>query len=115
MPYLSYEANFRQNRRTRYVQDVNDDHIRQQAINASLPQEIPMKTAERISSESSSEGPQLLQVPALADSEIGPYYDESDSESSEGDDPDDPDDLEGEEKALIRSYLHSPPALHIRR
>jgi hypothetical protein len=115
MPYLSYEANFRQQRRTRYVHDVNNDYILQQAITASLPQGIPMKTAEKTSYESSSEEHQLLQVPASADSEVGPYYDDSDSELSEGDDPDDPDDLEGEEKALIRSYLHSPPALHIRR
>jgi hypothetical protein len=115
MPFLSYEANFRQQRRTRYVHDVNDDHILQQAISASLPEENLMKTAERISRESSSEGHQLLQVPVSAAPKVEAYYDDSDSELSEGDDPDDPDDLEGEEKALITTYLHSPPALHIRR
>ena len=97
------------------MHDVNEDHIRQQAVDASLPQEMPMTAEERVSRESSSEGHQLLQVPALAKLKIGPYYDNSDSELSEGDDFDDPDDLEGEEKALISSYLHGPPALHIRR
>ncbi|KAL7776684.1 hypothetical protein CFE70_007102 [Pyrenophora teres f. teres 0-1] len=115
MPYLSYEANIRQQRRTRFIQDFNDAHVHQQAINATLPQDIPMKTVERISRESSAEGPHLLQVPASADLNVGPYYDDSDSELSEGEEPDDPDDLEEEEKALIRAYLHTPPALHIRR
>ena len=48
--------------------------------------------------------------------ETYPYLDdESDSDSSNDNETENPDDLEEEEKALIRSYLHNPPALHIRR
>jgi hypothetical protein len=116
MPYLSYEANFRQERRTEYVQAVNDEHLLQESANASVPQEIAREMTERVSRESSTDGYRQLQVPDQSDLESFPYRDyDSDSDFSDDYDLRNPDDLEEEEKALIKSYLHSPPALHVRR
>jgi hypothetical protein len=116
MPYLSYEANFRQERRTDYVQAINDEYISQRSANASVPQEIARSLTERVSREFSTNGYRHLQVPDEPDLETFPYRDyDSDSDFSDDLDPGNPDDLEEEEKALVRSYLHSPPALHVRR
>lgn len=58
----------------------------------------------------------LLQVPGAAEPEIFQYHeDDSDSDFSDDLDTGSLDDLEEEEKALIKSYLHNPPALHVRR
>jgi hypothetical protein len=116
MPYLSYEANFRQERRTEYVQAINDEHLLQESANVSVPQKIARQVTERVSCESSTNGYRQLHVPDQPNLETFPYRDyDSDSDFSDEYDLSDPDDLEEEEKALIRSYLHSPPALHVRR
>jgi hypothetical protein len=116
MPYLSYEANVRQEKRTEYVQYINDEYLMHESANASLSLEFARKMTESASRESSSEGYRLLQVPDEPDLPTFPYRDYvTDSDFSDEDDPGDVDDLEEEEKALIRSYLHDPPALHIRR
>ncbi|KAF1942382.1 hypothetical protein EJ02DRAFT_345695 [Clathrospora elynae] len=116
MPYLSYEANFRQERRTEYVQTVNDEHVLKEAADAGVPREMVPNITERASYNSLREGPRLLQVPEGLDLGAYPYRDsDSDSDFSDDSDSGSPDDLEEEEKALVKSYLHSPPALHIRR
>ncbi|KAJ4305759.1 Glutamate--tRNA ligase mitochondrial [Kalmusia sp. IMI 367209] len=115
-PYLSYEANFRQAKRTTYIQAV--DAAYQDHRNAEFPFATSALAAlvEGSSKASTGERRPLLQIPQGKNLESYPYIDEdSDSDFSEILETDDPDDLEEEEKALINAYLYNPPALHIRR
>lgn len=115
-PYVSYEANVRQAKRTTYIQAM--DATYQEQRNTQLPFGNSVLTALTESSSRTSAGDRrpLLQVPEGKDLESYPYLEEgSDSDLSEIFEPDDPDDLEEEEKALIKAYLYNPPALHIRR
>lgn len=116
LPYLSYEANFRQAKRTTHIQAV--DATYHQMKNAELPFANSTLTAlsEGSSRTSVTERRPLLQVPEGKNLESYPYLEgDSDSDFSEIVESDDPDDLEEEEKALINAYLYNPPALHVRR
>jgi Mg2+ and Co2+ transporter CorA len=115
LPYLSYELNARQQKRTEYVHAV-DEAFRQQSATDSVLSGHTDVRRPRTSREESRERPQLLQIPTGKNLESYPYRDEdSDSDFSETMEDDDPDDLEDEEKALIKNYLHNPSALHVRR
>lgn len=115
LPYISYEANVRQAKRTTYIQAVDATHQRHKGT------ELPFRTntlalMEGSSRASAGERKPLLQVPEGNNLESYPYLEEgSDSDFSEIAEPDDPDDLEEEEKAMINAYLYNPPALHVRR
>jgi hypothetical protein len=104
MPYLSYEANFRQEKRTEYVQAINDEHLLQESATASVPQEIARDLTGRTSRESSTDGHRHLHVPDGPDLESFPHRDyDTDSDFSYDYDPGNLDDLGEEEKALIKS------------
>lgn len=115
LPYISYEANVRQAKRTTYIQAVDATHQRHKGT------ELPFTSTtlglmEGSSRASAGERRPLLQVPEGKNLESYPYLEEdSDSDFSEIVEPDDPDDLEEEEKAMINAYLYNPPALHVRR
>jgi ankyrin repeat protein len=118
MPYLSYELNHRQIKRTAYVRTI-DKAFRERADSTFGGVEnsgIPLAMS---SHEKSREQSHFLQVPDGPDTGLEDHYpysgDDSDSDFSEMNEVDDPDDLEEEEKALISTYLHSPPSLHVRR
>ncbi|KAF1965932.1 hypothetical protein BU23DRAFT_334788 [Bimuria novae-zelandiae CBS 107.79] len=116
LPYISFEANFRQAKRTTYTHVI--DATYQQQRNAQLPFTTSALAAltEGSSRASTSDRRPLLQVPEGINLESYPYLEEdSDSDFSEILEPDDPDDLEEEEKASINAYLYNPPALHVRR
>ncbi|KAJ4351186.1 uncharacterized protein N0V89_006525 [Didymosphaeria variabile] len=117
LPYLSYEANFRQAKRTTHIQAV--DATYQQRRNTELPfatSALAALTEGSSSRTSAAERRLLLQVPEGKNLESYPYLeDDSDSDFSEIIEADDPDELEEEEKALINAYLYNPPALHVRR
>jgi len=115
-PYISYEANFRQAKRTLYIQEVDAAYQQENAADISLVGTGLSALSEKYSQESSGGRRPLLQVPSARDLESYPYRDDdSDSDFSEIDETKDPDDLEEEEKALIKAYLYDPPSLHVRR
>ncbi|KAL1592691.1 hypothetical protein SLS60_011107 [Paraconiothyrium brasiliense] len=117
LPYLSYEANFRQAVRTTHIQAVDTTY--QQKRNTEVPfatSALAALTEASSSRTSATERRPLLQVPEGKDLESYPYLeDDSDSDFSEIIEADDPNELEEEEKALINAYLYNPPALHVRR
>lgn len=86
-----------------------------------LEQHIPKPTlyTEEVKSQPSEDTSQkLLQVPSKAEHDGYPgCTDDSDDESdisTEGEHFD-KDDIDEEEKALVKTYLHNPAALHVRR
>lgn len=116
VPYISYEANSRQAKRTSYIQGIDAQHQRHKSTGFSRATSALAALTEGSSRASAGERRPLLQVPEGKDLERRPHLDEdSDSDFSEILEPDDPDDLEEEEKALIKAYLYDPPALHVRR
>jgi Mg2+ and Co2+ transporter CorA len=116
LPYISFEANFRQAKRTTYTQAIDTTYQQQRS------EELPFATSalaaltEGSSRASTGDRRPLLQVPEGKNLESYPFLEEEyDSDFSEIQEPEDPDDLEEEEKSLINAYLYNPPALHVRR
>ncbi|KAI4925496.1 hypothetical protein J4E85_007375 [Alternaria conjuncta] len=105
----------RHERRTEYVQEVDQEHSLQNTTDANIPGSVTMEALRNLSHKLSSKEPELLQVPVRHSLPLKPSSDDCDSDFSDTYDADDPDDLEEEEKALVTAYLHDPPALHIRR
>lgn len=116
LPYLSYEANFRQAKRTTHIQEVDAKYQRRRDAELPFATSTLSALTEGSSRASTVERRSQLQVPTGKNLESYPYLEEdSDSDFSEIFEADDPDELEEEEKALINAYLYNPPALHVRR
>ncbi|KAL5415711.1 hypothetical protein PMIN06_002288 [Paraphaeosphaeria minitans] len=116
LPYLSYEANSRQAKRTTHIQEVDAKYQQRRIAELPLATSTLSALTESSSRASTVERRSQLQVPAGNNLESYPYLEEdSDSDFSEILETDDPDELEEEEKAQINAYLYNPPALHVRR
>ena len=105
----------RHERRTEYVHEVDQERLLQKTTDVNIPGPVAMEALRKMSHKSSSKDPELLEVPGRHNLHFPTSSDDYDSDFSDSQDADDPDDLEEEEKALITTYLHDPPALHTRR
>lgn len=121
MPYLSYETNARQAKRIEFVQGIDSEHRQESSTRRIIEQHIPKPSLypESIKSQQPDDTSKLLlQVPTKLDHDGYPgIMDDSDDESdisTEGEHFD-KDDIDEEEKALVKTYLHNPAALHVRR
>ncbi|KAF2648081.1 hypothetical protein K491DRAFT_261624 [Lophiostoma macrostomum CBS 122681] len=121
LPYLSYEANVRQDKRNECIQNADDAYRRHglssRTFSRSTTLAVPRTVTETTMTADTVRG-ELLQVPESKDADHYPHVpdlDDSDSDISEDFEVGNRDDLEEEEKALMRYYLNSPPALHVRR
>ncbi|KAI8934166.1 hypothetical protein NX059_008919 [Plenodomus lindquistii] len=113
-PFLSYEVNKRQHNRMEFIEEIDGEHLRQKEMDADILPGTSPPTTNRLSRE--FVGHKILPLPDNMNLERYPYLEEdSDSDFSEHEGESDRDNLPAEEKALIRTYLHDPPALHIRR
>ncbi|KAF2846288.1 hypothetical protein T440DRAFT_406141 [Plenodomus tracheiphilus IPT5] len=113
-PFLNYEANTRQENRNNYIQEVYEEYLRQEEVIADIPPEDMLPATNRLSRD--FVGHKVLPLPDGMNLESYPYLEEdSDSDFSDHGAEGNDDDLQAEEKALIKSYLYGPPALHVRR
>jgi Mg2+ and Co2+ transporter CorA len=116
LPYLSYEWKTRQMKRTKYVQAISETIPQDLAAQLALSEEYRAFERVVISPEDLNTQTQLLRV---TDGEETKDFldgdDVTDTKSPKSQENVDPDDLEKDEKALIKCYLHNPPALHVRR
>ncbi|KAF2274003.1 uncharacterized protein EI97DRAFT_142312 [Westerdykella ornata] len=121
VPYISYESRARQERRSEYVATVNEEFERQRSTRTMMEQHALAGSLETYASPSpivSSESDTLLNVPEMEAKSIYPEANGHDnkeiSTSSHGIETD-PHEIDEEEKGLIRTYLHNPASLHMRR
>jgi hypothetical protein len=121
LPYLSYEANFRQDKRNECIHSADETHRRHRLASRTFSRTTTVavsRTATEATLTAETVGGQLLKVPDAKDPDHYPdvsSLDDSDSDISEVFELGNTDDLEEEEKALMRYYLNNPPALHVRR
>lgn len=119
MPYLNYEAIYRQVKRTEYIQDVDEEHREEKSTRRIFERDNSSLSTLPSLHEGRANRARLLQVPLPSNTEKYPASnqdsDDSDSDFSVDWDPNTMDGFEEEEKALIKHYLHNPPALHVRR
>jgi Mg2+ and Co2+ transporter CorA len=115
IPYLSYESNTRQRKRTQFIKDVDElqEHIDTTEV---LNEENAVVQINGTPCKESHKRTSLDQIQNEEDlKDIRYDDDDTEPDSSEASETGDSDDLEEGEEALIRFYLNKPPALHIRR